>query len=287
MSTVLLAGGTGQLGRKVAQELHRAGYSVTALARNPQKAERIRPYVQKIVTGDATRPADVNGLAAGIDIVVSTLGKSVSLNDRSKASFEDVDYKANRLLLDEARRQGVRKFVYVSALGAENYPDLRYFEVHHRLSQDLMASGLDYSIIKPPALFSVFADLIDLARKGILVTPGDGAHLTNPIYDGDLAGIIVGSIEQPNSVIEAGGVQVYSRKQINDLIQQHIDPNRRVRHVPMGLAKGSLPLMKWVDRNLYDKAAFLLAVVQHDVVAPKLGPTTLETYLDEKLYQSL
>ncbi|WP_266365159.1 SDR family oxidoreductase [Tellurirhabdus rosea] len=284
MSTVLLVGGTGNLGQKVAQELHRAGYAVTALVRNPQKAERLKPFVQQFITGDATKPDDVSGLCAGIDIVVSTLGKSVSLNDRSRAGFEEVDYGANARLLQEARRQNVRKFVYVSALGAENYPDLRYFAVHHRFSQEIIASGLDYSIIKPPALFSAFTDLIDLAKKGMLVTPGDGRHLTNPIYEGDLARVIVESIGQPNSVVEAGGRQVYSRHQINELIQRHVNPNGKVRRIPLGLAKSGLPLMKLIDRNLYDKGAFFLEVLQHDVIAPQRGETSLETYLDQKLY---
>ena len=285
MANVLLVGGTGNLGRKVAQELRNAGHEVTAIVRNEQRASILSPFIQKTILADVLKPDAFAGAAVGIDVVVSTLGKSVSLFDFSRPSFEEVDYEANRRLLDEARRQGIRKFIYMSALGAENHPDLTYFSVHHRLSEDVKASGLDYGIVKPPALFSAFRDLMQLAKKGALVTPGDGLHRTNPIYEGDLARIIVETIHQPSLVIEAGGPVVYTRKEINELIQKYIAPEHTVRSIPLKLALAGLPVTKWHGRNLYDKTAFFLEVIQHDVLAPMIGHTTLEMYLQQRLYE--
>lgn len=279
MKKVILFGSTGNLGKQIAAELHQQGYEVTAVVRNQDKAKEMVPIVHHTLVADVTNPAALAGICKGFGIVVSALGKSVSPNDKSKPSFDDIDFVANNSILQEAVRSGARKFIYVSALGAENYPHLAYFRAHHLFSQKLKGSGLDYAIIKPPALFSAFIDLIDLAKKGRLVTMGRGEKMTNPIYEGDLAKICVAAIDQPNAVFEAGGKEMLSRGQINDLIQRIVDPGKKVRHVPLGVIKAVLPLLKLASRNLYDKVAFFAEVMQHDTVAPAVGETRLADYI--------
>jgi uncharacterized protein YbjT (DUF2867 family) len=282
MNKVILFGSTGNLGKKIAGELKQKGYTITAVVRNEAKASSLKPLVHHIVIANVMQPTEVKGICYGYDIVISALGKSVSPNDRSKPSFNDVDLDANSRILDEAVRSSVKKFVYVSALHAENYPQLTYFRVHHQFSERLKQSGIDYSIIKPPALFSAFNDLIDMAKKGRLLTIGEGDKLTNPIYEGDLAKVVVDSIHQSNAIIEAGGKEILSRRQINEVIQKVVAPHKKVRSVPIGLIKAFFPLMKLASRNLYDKMAFFTAVMEEDTLAPKVGETRLEDYIRMK-----
>lgn len=279
MKNVILFGSTGNLGKKIAAELKQEGYAVTAVVRSEAKAKEMEGLADRCLVADVTKSASLSGICNGFSIVISALGKSVSLNDRSKPSFRNVDFEANNAILNEAIRSGIKKFVYVSALGAENYPHLAYFSAHHQFSEKLKASGLDYAIIKPPALFSAFVDLIPMARKGMLATMGRGEKLTNPIYEGDLAKICVQAIDQPNAVIEAGGKEVLSRRQINEVIQKIVAPEKKPRTVPMRFVKASLPLLKLASRNLYDKVAFFTVVMQHDALAPQVGETTLSDYM--------
>src|SRR5829696_4450663 len=225
MKKAILFGSTGNLGKKIAAELKQQGYDVTAVVRNTLKAEEVKSLVHHIVIADITNRSSLKNSCNGFDIVVSALGKSVSPNDRSKPTFHDIDLNANSNILDEAVKAGVNKFVYISAFHAERYLHLNYFDVHHQFSERLKQSGIDYSIIKPPALFSAFLDLIDLAKKGRLITMGKGDKLTNPVYEGDLAKICVESIHQPNAIIEAGGKETLSRKQINEIIQKAVNPS--------------------------------------------------------------
>ena len=279
MQNVILFGSTGHLGKKIAAELKQQGYAVTAVVRNEAKANEMKDLADRCLVADVTRSASLSGICNGFAIVVSALGKSVSPNDRSKPSFRDIDFSANNAILNEAIRSGVKKFVYVSALGAENYPHLAYFSAHHQFAEKLKSSGLDYAIIKPPALFSAFVDLLPMARKGMLAVMGSGEKLTNPIYEGDLAKICVQAINQPNAVIEAGGKEVLSRRQINEAIQQIAAPGKTLRTVPLGLVKALLPLLKLTSKNMYDKVAFFTAVMQHDTLAPQVGETRLADYI--------
>lgn len=278
MSKVILFGATGNLGACVAHELVTQGFEVTCVVRSTGKVDRLPTQIRR-VTADATKANDLAGITQGFDVVISCLGKSVSLSDRSKASFYDIDFTANSLILADGIRAKVGKFVYVSAFHAERYSHLEYFLVHHEFSERLKASGLNYSIVKPPALFSAFKEAADLARKGRLVNIGKGDRKTNPIYEGDLAKVIVSSIKQDHAVVEAGGMEILTRKQILEIIQEKVKPGKPLRTIPMGLVQKLLPLVKLLNRNQYDKLAFFLEVMQHDVVAPAVGEMRLKDYL--------
>lgn len=281
MNKVLLFGGTGHVGKKTAEVLKQKDYHVTAVVRSQQKGESIGSYIDSFIVADVTISEQLRNICNGFDIVISTLGKSVSPNDRSKPRFRDIDLHANAAILKEAIAAKVEKFVYVSAFHAEKLQHLEYFKVHYEFSQLLKSSGLNYSIIKPPAIFSSFIDLVEMAKKGRLLTIGKGDKTTNPIYEGDLAKIVVDSIRQNNAEIAAGGKKVYSRRQINEIIQQKVRPNKNVGGLPVGLIKMALPVMRVLDRNSFDKFAFFLEVMQDDLLAPKLGDTMLEEYVEQ------
>jgi len=122
-----------------------------------------------------------------------------------------------------------------------------------------------------------------MARKGKLITMGKGDKKTNPIYEGDLAKVCLDAISSSNSIIEAGGKHVYTRRQINEIIQQHVAPSKKVRSIPMRLVKALLPMLKIYNKNMFDKAAFFAAVMQEDLLAPLIGEISLEEYVKMKL----
>jgi uncharacterized protein YbjT (DUF2867 family) len=287
MKKVILFGSTGHLGKKIAEELIRQRYAVTAVIRHPSKAAELASLPLQTQVADVTDAATLTGICDGFAVVVSALGKSVSLNERSKPSFRDIDLDANTAILKEAVKSKVQTFIYVSALGAEKYPHLQYFHVHHLFSERLKSSGINYGIIKPPALFSAFLDLIDMAKKGQLVTLGKGDKLANPIYEGDLAKLCVAAIEQPNVEVEAGGKEVLNRHQLNEQIQQAVNPTKKVRKIPLALVKAGLPLVKLASQNLFDKMAFFVEVMQHDTIAPPVGDAKLADYIRHKVQAAI
>jgi uncharacterized protein YbjT (DUF2867 family) len=90
MKKVLLFGGTGNLGKEIAKALKNEGYELTAVVRNPAKAGSLAKYTDHCKIADVTQPAALVNITQHFDIVVSTLGKSVSPNDKSKPSFRDM-----------------------------------------------------------------------------------------------------------------------------------------------------------------------------------------------------
>jgi uncharacterized protein YbjT (DUF2867 family) len=228
MNKVILFGATGNLGQAIAKELVSRGYELTIVVRNENKAKSLSHITPKYIIADICDNNSLKNICNNQEIVVSALGKSVSLNDKSKPGFKQIDLIANAEILEEAKISGIKKFVYISAFHSEKYLNLEYFKVHHHFAELLKESGINYSIIKPPAIFSAFKEMIEMAKKGQLINIGPGDKKTNPIYEGDLAKVCVDSIDQNNKVIEAGGKTIYTRKQINEIIQNEIDKTKKL-----------------------------------------------------------
>lgn len=279
---ILLFGATGNLGKEIAKELVRRGLDLTIVVRNETKAKQLSDVTTKYVIADVCKKSTLDNIFENQEIVISALGKSVSPNDKSKPTFKEVDYIANENILNEAKKAGVKKFIYVSAFHSEKYLHLEYFKVHHHFSELLKKSGIDYSIVKPPAIFSAFIDMIAMAKKGQLVNIGKGDKKTNPIYEGDLAKITVDAINKSNIIIEAGGKTIYTRKQLNEIVQKEINNQKNLKSVPVILLKASLPIIKLFNKNTFDKYAFFIEVIQHDTIAPQLGEMTFEEYVRMK-----
>lgn len=283
MKKVILFGATGNLGKEIAKELIRQGFDTTLVVRNEIKAKSLSALTSKVLIADPCNKATLENILDNQEIVISALGKSVSPNDKSKPTFRDVDFVGNLNILNEATKIGIKKFVYISAFHSEKYQHLEYFKVHHDFSELLKKSGIDYSIIKPPAIFSAFIDMIEMAKKGQLVNIGKGDKITNPIYEGDLAKVTVDAITQPNSTIEAGGKTIYTRLQLNEIVQNQVDSRKKIRTIPTAVFKFTLPLIKLFSKNTFDKFAFFIEVMQHDTIAPQIGTLTFEEYVQQKI----
>jgi uncharacterized protein YbjT (DUF2867 family) len=282
MTKLLLFGATGNLGKEIAKEVKHQGYDLTVVVRNQKKAELLANITNKYIVADITDPISLTNICNSFDVVISALGKSVSPNDNSKPSFNDIDLVANSNILNEAIKTGVQKFVYISAFHSEKYLHLEYFRVHHEFSERLKTSGINYSIIKPPAIFSGFLDMIEMAKKGQLINIGIGDKRTNPIYEADLAKECVDSIKDKNVTKEIGGRTIYTRRQLNEIIQKEVRPTKSTKNIPLWLFKFSLPVIKVLRKNMYDKFAFFTAVMQVDTIAPQVGQMKFEEYIKLK-----
>ena len=276
---ILVFGASGHVGMAIVKALKDGAYTFGAVVRSASKAHSLEAYTNDVRVAEVTQAESIKGLCAGYEVLISALGKSVSPFDKSKATFHEVDYLGNRTILEEAKRSGIKKFIYISAFHAERYTHLEYFRVHHAFGQALMASGLEYTIVKPPAVFSAYQDMVTMAKKGQLVNIGAGDKKTNPIFEGDLAKVVVEAIKGKVGTIEAGGKKLYTRRQLNELVQQRVRPNTSLKQIPQWLFKSMLPLLRMINKNQYHKFAFFLEVLQEDTIAPQVGNTTFEEYL--------
>jgi uncharacterized protein YbjT (DUF2867 family) len=283
MKNVILFGASGHLGKAISRELKKEGFNVTAVVRKQRKDQSFANDVSHVEILEDFEFEKISNLMQGKDIVISALGKSVSPFAFDSPTFYEVDYLLNQKILEVAQSYEIKKMIYISAFHAEKYQHLTYFKVHHDFSNLLISSKLDYSIIKPPALFSAFRDFTVLAQKGLLFNIGKGDKKTNPIFEGDLAKIVVKSILKKNVVIEAGGKFIYSRKELNEIILKAYSPSKKLQSFPISLFRFPLPFLKIANKNSYDKLSFFFEVLENETIAPQLGDLSFEDYIKEHL----
>ncbi len=290
MKKILVAGSTGYLGRYVVQELKHRGYWIRALVRNTDRIKlpgahlepAIAPLVDEFFVGDATRPATIADVCNGVDVVFSSLG--MTRPDFKHSAF-DVDYHANLNLLRFAMKAGVKKFVYVSVFQAHKMMEIQNIQAHEKFVDELRASGIDYAVIRPTGYFSDMAQFLNMARNGVMLSLGDGDKRSNPIHGADLARVCVDAIEGTNNVVEVGGPETFTYREVADLAAEVVGKKPFMASLPIWVADGVAALTGFINHDIQDIALFASAVSKMDSVAPPHGSHTLRDYLVEMAKQ--
>jgi len=281
MKKILVAGASGVLGLHIVQQLQNTEYELIGQAHSADKEASVALYCDEVQVVDLTNPTEVEGICKGVDIVLSTVGKSVSLFTNDPRSFIDIDFHANLNLLEEARRAGVRRFIYVSIFGSETSPRLRQGWAQEMFTQNVLHYFSDCTVIKPVGMFSGLNDLLIMGQRGLVMTPGNGKPVTNPIHPKDLAAFCIEHLEYGPRVVNVGGPEIHSRNEVAEQVCQ-VTHCRTALNIPLWLVKPGLAAIRLLSQNLYDKMSFFTFITTHDMVAPKYGRLTFEDYLEEE-----
>lgn len=153
---VFVIGANGQIGKQLVERLQEEGkHEVTAMVRKDEQLEDFKSKGYQAVLGDLE--GDVANLADaidGADVVVFAAG-SGGHTGADKTLLIDLDGAAKSI--EASKQQGVKQFVMVSALKAEDrsaWPDEMkpYYVAKHHADCLLEESGLTYTIVRPGAL---------------------------------------------------------------------------------------------------------------------------------------
>jgi uncharacterized protein YbjT (DUF2867 family) len=197
---ILVAGASGLIGVEVARLLKESGHYTRALSRDPGRAAKIKAVADDIRLCDAALPGTLDGVCDGVEYVVSALGAPVSPGAKGTRSFANVDLAANLALLAEAKRVGVRRYVYVGVHTEAAYAGAAYVRAHTQVEEAIKESGLEFGFVRPTGVFGSLAELIAMARKGPLPLIGGGEAITNPVHETDVAEALITAITSPISI---------------------------------------------------------------------------------------
>ena len=144
MKSVFIAGSTGYLGSRLADELLQRGYAVEALVRKGSEAKT--PAGCKKITGDALRPESYqDGISS--KTFVHLVGVSNPSPAKAKL-FRSIDLPAAFASADAAVHAGVQHFIYLSV--AHPAPVMKaYIQTRMEAEEKLRSSGLNATILRP------------------------------------------------------------------------------------------------------------------------------------------
>ncbi len=273
---ILLAGATGYLGRHIASEMKRRGLKGRLIARNTEKLSHLESSRLQVIKAEVTNPDTLHGHLENVDAVISTVGIT---RQKDGLSYMDVDYGANLNLLKEAKKAGVRKFIYVSVLNGDKHRDLKITEAKEAFVDELKTSGLEYTIIRPNGFFSDMKDFLDMSKKGKVFLFGDGEQLLNPIHGADLAEVCLDQVNDFSKEISIGGPDILTQNEIAELAFEANNKKPKILHLPNWARSLTLwVLRKFTSPNTYGPIEFFLTLMKEDSVAQRYGKHKLKDF---------
>lgn len=276
MNRILLAGAKGYLGKYIAAELKKQNYFLRVLIRNKKKFESFKINVDEIITAEITDKSSILNCCKDIDIIISTVGITKQTDG---LSYLDVDYQANINLLEEAKKSGVKKFIYVSVLNGEQLRDLKICEAKEKFVDALKVSEMNYCVIRPNGFFSDMTEFYNMAKRGKVFVFGNGQFKSNPIHGEDLAEVCVNAIKNDETEVEVGGPEILSQNDIANIAFQAASKKVKISRLPEWLHKTALKLASlFMSKQKYGPFEFFMNVMAMDMIAPKYGKHTLKEY---------
>lgn len=277
---ILLAGATGYLGSYLLKALVHKEHQVLAIVRNPKKIHYNNEHFLEIKQAKLTNQESLRDICKGIHTVISTVGIT---RQKDGLTYMDVDYQANKNLLDEAKKSGVQHFVYVSAIDGDKYRHLKIFEAKERFVDDLKKSGLAYTIIRPNGFFSDMNDFLQMAKSGRVYLFGKGNQKFNPIHGEDLADFIVDTLDDYNKELTIGGPDILSLNAISGMAFSAVQRPLKITYLPDGLRKISLWVLRsFTNVKTYGPIEFFLTLMAEDHVAPVYGTHHLKDFYKQE-----
>jgi UDP-glucose 4-epimerase len=184
--TIAVTGGTGFVGQAVIEQACRRGVQLKALARRQQSpCEGI-----EWVSGDLADRAALAKLVDGTDAVLHIAGV---VNTPDPMGFHLGNVTGTEALVEAAQAAGVRRFVFVSSLAAREPGLSKYGQSKRHAEEVVQASGLDWTIVRPPAIYGPrdreILELFKVARWGAVPMPPKG-H-ASIVHVDDLARLLV------------------------------------------------------------------------------------------------
>nr|WDA99114.1 Ycf39 [Gronococcus sybilensis] len=256
--TVLIVGATGTLGRQIVQQALEEGYSVRCLVRSFRRAAFLKEWGTELVYGDLTipetLPATLKGVTAVIDASTTRANEIVDI--------EQIDWYGKMSLLKAAKVAKIDRFIFCSILCSEKYSHVKLMRLKTKLEEQLISSGLNYTILK---LAGFFQGLIGqyalpiLEKESVWIT-GESTPISY-IDTQNAAKLILRTLVfkvASNKKLPLLGFQAWTSQQIINVCENLSGQNAKIIKVPIGmlrLVRQVSSFFEW-GFNISDRLAF-------------------------------
>jgi nucleoside-diphosphate-sugar epimerase len=255
---IFLTGATGYVGSAVLDALRRGGHTVTALVRDPEKAERMRLNGVHPIVGDLSMPKYYVAAVEACESIIHTAFEPM----RRGPEF---DRQAIDSLLGAAVRHSAKgqpvSFVYTSGMwilgnttgaASEDAPVrptalVGWLPDHEKLVLDAgRGRMLRTAIVRPGIVYGgargIIGDMLKNAANGLLRVVGDGRNRWACVYDRDLADLYVrvATLPEASGIYHANDEADERVSDIVEAVARYAKVQPEVRHVPMDEARAKM-----------------------------------------------
>lgn len=197
LKNVCVIGGSGFVGRHVLHLLAAQSCNVRVPTRRRERAKHLilLPNVD-VVEANVHAEDELAQLVSGMDAVINLVG--VLHDARGARGFEQAHVELPRKVLAACQASGVRRYVHMSALGADVNGPSGYLRTKGAAEALVRASRLDWTLFRPSVIFgrddsflNVFALLLKMLPVMFLASPNSRFQ---PVFVEDVARAFVHSL---------------------------------------------------------------------------------------------
>ena len=255
---IFLTGATGHIGSAVLDAMIKGGHQVTAIARDPEKAEGLRGRGATPIVGELGVTKTYLEAVRKADAVIHTAYES-------SPRGVQLDRQAIETMLaaqaDAHREDGkARAFIYTSGIwvlgrtakAAEEdapldpAPNVAWRPAHEALVLAASTNGLRTVVVRPGIVYGggrgIVSDLIKDALNGLVRVVGPGKNRWPCVYDHDLGDLYVRIVESPSAsgIFHATDEADERVSEIVEAIAAQVPQRPDIRNMPMAEARKKL-----------------------------------------------
>ena len=291
---VLVTGGTGVVGRSAVTALLQHGHVVHLLSRHADRDAAQWSHGVTPIRGDVADPVAVRGSAEGCDVV---LHLTAIVDEHGANTFERVNVEGTRNVMREAERAGVRRFIYVSSLGADR-GESPYHRSKRKAEAIVRQFNGAWTVLRIANVYGPGDEQISLLLRLVRTLPilpvvGNGDQPFQPIWHDDVAEVLARAVERDDlggKELDVAGAELTSQSNIVERLARLTGRNVPVVGVPDFLARVGLKLASAARIDVPFNESQLQMLAEGNLVAAGrenatitvfgLTPTTLDRGLE-------
>ena len=272
---ILVTGGTGFIGQILVSHLVTLGYPVRLLLNPSRDYPKLpRGVSVEVAISSMNDERNLRASMKDIDTVIHLVGTEWK---GIRAEFEDVDIRAARMFSKVAKGMGVRRFIYLSHIGAERSSAYNLMRAKAIAESAIRDSGVPYTIIRSGIVYGqndhFTTTLRDFIRKtrGPLLIPGGDQTLIQPIWVEDLITTLMLCMDDESTrwqTVYAGGIETFTFRECLELVMQTIRKKKRIIPVQSSILRriyiadeqwfpSHIPMYFWLDYMAEDRITAL------------------------------
>ncbi len=213
---ILVTGGTGFVGSHLIKRLAHEKLKTRCLVRKTSNVEKLKELGMEVAYGDVTDKDSLKKALEGVETVIHLVGIIV---EPKGATFETIHTGGTRNLVEACNEAGVRRFIYISALGARENARSRYHITKWEAERAVIKSGMEYVILRPSIMIGEGGEFISMLstmfRQAPVIPIIGGESKVQPIYVENTVDCIIKSLTGPtNRIFEIAGPEQMTYREL-------------------------------------------------------------------------
>ena len=287
-------GASGFIGRHLIRRLTEKNFRIVAATRSPYLHGYLKPLgnpgqidLEKVNLFNENR---LRTLIKNSDVVINLVG---ILYENKKQKFENIHARFPDLLSKLCSELNIEKLIHISALGINETVSSQYMQSKLKGEKNIL-NNFNHSIILRPSIvfgpedkfFNQFASLAEFLPALPLI--GGGQTKFQPIYVSDLCKAIVAVLDKEEvneNIYELGGSQIFTFKELMEILLKQIKKKRFLVPIPFSFAKFQAKILQLLPKPLL--TIDQVEMLKYDNVVTNNYPTLKDLKINPKTIDSV